>query len=392
MRIGFDATVLAPATRFTGGGVYAFHLLRHLGLADGDLSYVAYGAPGSEPPPGLSPNVEWRPLPRLRLGKLSALATHLLVLPRLARRDRLALLHAPTVHTRPSMPPVPQGLACPLVVTVHDVIPINHYQASSEPLPWRMRAFYRWNLRAAAKARHIITVSETSRSDIVRFGNVPADSITAIHNGVEAGAGDPDLDELTLERHGLRRPYVLFVGSWEPRKNLARLLQAFDLAVARGMPHDLVMVVERQSGHAAAVRAKAEALPSRSRLRFLHGLDDQAMGSLYRRAHVLAFPSLYEGFGLPAGHALASGTAVVASRAGALPEVLGDAAHYVDPYDVRSIADGLIAVGTDASLNGSLAEAGLRRASLYSWEEAAQRTAGVYRTVLGIPAVAGVHA
>lgn len=392
MRIGFDATVLAPATRYTGGGEYALRLLRHLGRVDGDSSYVAYGAPGTAPPPGLPPNTEWRSLPRLHLGKLSAFATHMLVLPRLARRDRLDLVHAPTVHTRPSMPPIPHRLPCRLIVTVHDVIPINHYQASGQSLPWRMRAFYKWNLRAAQNANHVITVSETSRSDILSLWNIPASKITAIYNGVEASSGDSNQDRSVLERHGIRQPYMLFVGSWEPRKNLARLLEAFDLAVARGLPHDLVMVVDRRSGHAAGVRAKAAALSSRPRLRFLHSLDDGEMGSLYHYAHLLAFPSLYEGFGLPAAQALAYGTAVVASRAGALPEVLGDAAYYVDPHDVQSIADGLYSVASDADLNGSLTEAGLRRVSRFSWEEAAHRTVNVYRLALGRPVRASVHA
>ncbi len=382
MRIGFDATVLAPPTRYTGGGEYTFHLLRHLGRLDGANSYVVYGPPGSAPPPFLGANMQWYPLPQLRLGKLSALATHLLVLPRLTRRHRLHLLHVPTVHTRVSLPPLPRGLRCRLVVTLHDLIPLTFYEASGEHMPWRMRTFYRWNLGAVRKADRIITVSQTSGSDILRLLGVDAHRVDVIYNGVDFSADGAKDDSLILEQYGVRQPYVLFGGSWEPRKNLGRLLEAFELAVGQGLRQHLVLVVESQSGHAAPVRARAEALSCRERLRFLHSLDDAALRALYRQADLFVFPSLSEGFGFPPLQAMACGTPVVASAIGALQEVLGDAAFYVDPYDVGSIAAGLLTATADQRLRQLLAEAGLRQAAHYSWEEAARRTLDVYESAV----------
>ncbi|MFQ5472113.1 MAG: hypothetical protein ACE5FA_04410, partial [Dehalococcoidia bacterium] len=124
MRIGFDATVLAPAARYTGTGQYAEKLLQLLPRLAPDDDFVLYGSPPIGDLAELPANATWHPIPRLPLGRLSALASHLLVLPRLVRHDRLDLLHVPTVHTRPSFPPVPRTQACPLVVTLHDLIPL----------------------------------------------------------------------------------------------------------------------------------------------------------------------------------------------------------------------------------------------------------------------------
>jgi glycosyltransferase involved in cell wall biosynthesis len=279
------------------------------------------------------------------------------------------------------MPPVPRGLSCPLVVTLHDLIPLTYYEKEDHRLPWRMRAFYRWNLRAATKAARLVTVSETSKSEIGQVFGRAADRVSVVYNGVEAAAGAAD-DPSALARYNLDRPYVLVVGSWEPRKNLARLLKAYDVAVREGLPCDLVLVVERKSGHSAPLRAAVEALSSRERIHFLHSVDPAAMRAIYCRASLLAFPSLHEGFGFPPVQAMACGTPVVASRIPVMEEILGDAAYLVDPYDVRSMADGLLAVGSDPQLAGRLVKAGLNRASGYTWEEAARATLSVYNVAV----------
>src|SRR6266542_4034490 len=317
MKIGFDATVLAPATRLTGAGEYAAHLLKALAAVNGDDDYVLYGPPGMSQPTDIPASVTWRELPRVPFSKLTSLFTGLFTLPRAVRRDGIDVFHTPAVHTRPSMSPVPRGLHCPLVVTLHDLIPINFYTASRQELPFRMRTFYRWNLRRALRADCILTVSESSRQEIMRFTGLPGERVAAIYNGVDRPCTRGD-EEGSLARLGVRGPFILFVGSWEPRKNLRRLLEAFDLSLQRGLDADLVLVVERESGHARGTLDYAKTLGCWGRVTFLHSLSETDLWVLYGRAEMFAYPSLFEGFGLPPVQAMACGTPVVSSPAGAL--------------------------------------------------------------------------
>lgn len=378
MRIGFDATVLAAGTRYTGTGQYAARLLEHLPAIAPDDEFVIYATGGAEPARQAVLNVEWRALNRLPAGKLSALATHLLSLPKLMRQDRLDVLHVPAVHTRPSLPPVPRFVPCPIVVTMHDLIPLTFYERSNGAMPWRMRHYYRWNLRAAAKARHIITVSETSRAEIIEILEVRPQNVTAIYNGIDFDSwSQPDPGGVSPYRGN--RPYILFGGSYEPRKNLLRLLDAFEIAVRAGLPHDLVMVVDATSGYAAGTRRYASTLGCAERLHFFSDLREPALRALYRDAELFVFPSLSEGFGFPPLQAMASGVPVVTSDLAVLHEVLGEAALFVDPYDVPSIAGALRSITLDPALAGRLADAGRIQAARYSWAESARHTMDVLR-------------
>jgi glycosyltransferase involved in cell wall biosynthesis len=381
MRVGFDATILGPKTRHSGGGEYAANLLRHLPNAGGDHTYVLYGLPGMERPSDLPSELIWRTLPALSLGKLYLMAAYLFLLPRLAKRDALDVFHAPTVHTRASLAPVPSGLGCKLVVTVHDLIPLTFYGGSGQDLPRKMRLFYGWNLRRALRADHILTVSETSKADILRHSGIPDQRLTAVYNGVAPPVRSQPSCQDRLSLVDVQSPYFLFVGSWEPRKNIVRLLEAFDVAVGRGLRQKLVLVVDSASGHEVDALSHAKHPETRTRVKFLHHVDEETMWALYRQAEALAYPSLYEGFGLPGVQAMACGTPVVASSCGALSEVLGDAARFVDPLDVGAIAEGLLEVGGDASLRERLSNAGIERSSRYNWQETARKTINVYEAI-----------
>ncbi|HSP56073.1 MAG TPA: glycosyltransferase family 1 protein, partial [Dehalococcoidia bacterium] len=383
MRIGFDATVLSPGTRHTGMGQYAENLLRVLpGLAPDD-EFVLYGSPPAAGFPPAARNVTWHEVGRLPIGRLSTLVGHLVLVPRLARRHRLDLLHVPAVHTRASLPPVPRRLPCPLVVTLHDLIPMNYYGRADKPLPWRLRTYYRWNLNSALKAQTIITVSENSRSEILDTLHVPTGRVVAIHNGIDQswreGSEEPGPDFQLPDG-----PYVLFGGSFEPRKNLSRLLRAFDQACRDGLSNRLVMIVDAGSAHADPVMDLARSLPCAGRLTFLSGLDEPSIRAVYRSADAFVFPTLSEGFGLPPLQALACGVPVIASDIPVMREVLGDAASYFDPYSVEQMAHALASVTGDASLRRGLAAAGPARASAVSWEAAGRATLEVYRSVVAV--------
>jgi glycosyltransferase involved in cell wall biosynthesis len=317
---------------------------------------------------------------------MSALASYLLTLPLQARRDRLDILHVPTVHTRPSLPPVPRMVGCPVVVTVHDLIPLTFYGGAGGQMPRRMRLYYRWNLRAAVKARRIITVSECSRREIMARLNLPAHRVITIHNGIDLALWSGTTGDARPNPYVGGTPYVLFGGSYEPRKNLVRLLDAFDAAVRKGLAHDLVMIVDARSGHADRTMRQAKSLNCSDRLHFLSGLEESDLTAVYRGADLFVFPSLSEGFGLPPLQAMASGVPVLASDLPIMHEILGDAACYVDPTDVTAMADGIIKLVGDEAARARLIDAGREQASQYSWPEAARRTLDVYRAAAGMGA------
>lgn len=379
MRIGFDATVLGSGTRYTGTGQYAARLLEYMPRLAAEDEFIVYVTGGTAAGLAENANVRVRKLKPLPGGKLSALATHLLRFPGLMRRDGLDVLHVPTVHTRLSLPPVPRLAPCPVVVTLHDIIPITFYGRTNGAMPWRLRRYYRWNLAAAANAQRIITVSETSRREIVANLGVPEWRVSAIYNGIDFEAWS-DTPAGVANPYSGKRPYVLFGGSYEPRKNLPRLLEAFDIAVREGLEHDLVMVVDAGSGYEPAIRRYASTLACRERLHFMSAIDERSLVALYRNANVFLFPSLSEGFGFPPLQAMASGVPVITSDLPVLREVLGDAAMFVDPYNVNTVAGAIRTVVSDAATRQRLTAAGRDRASAYSWSDSARRTLDVLRS------------
>jgi glycosyltransferase involved in cell wall biosynthesis len=376
MRIGIDAWGLSGDLLATGMGQYTRHLCDSLPRLDPDVALIAYASPGEPRPVWLSERVEWRPVGRRMPGKLTALHSRLFALPGQVAIDRIDLFHETAVHMRPFFPPVPR-LGCPVVVTLHDLIPMTYYRRSS--LPIRQQLFYTWNLRRAVTADGLLTVSERSRDDITAVLHVDPARVDAIHNGVDF---PPNPDGSVLERLGLRRPYLLYAGSFEPRKNLAGALRAYRHLVDRGRPEMLVAIVERASGHRAGVMAELDGLGLSERVRLLHSLDEADLRAIYTHAEILLFPSLAEGFGFPAAQAAAVGLPVVASDLPVLREVMADAAVYVDPRSAEAMAHGITSVLSNEPLRQRLRDLGRARAALFTQDEFARRHLDLYAQVL----------
>jgi glycosyltransferase involved in cell wall biosynthesis len=239
-----------------------------------------------------------------------------------------------------------------VVATVHDVIPLSYY---GNDLPARLRVFYRWNLRRAVRANAVITVSEDSRRQIAALAHVDRKRIAVIPNAVDF---EPNPDAAAVASLGVAGPYVLYTGSYEPRKNLAGALRAFRGLIDRGYPHQLAALVERESGHAARAHRLLAELGLESRVRLLDSLDKRDLRALYTLADCVLFPSFAEGFGLPLVQAQACGTPVVASDLAVLHEVGGEAAEYVDPTDPAEIT-GTLARVLDRGRSGARPAAGL---------------------------------
>jgi glycosyltransferase involved in cell wall biosynthesis len=367
VRIGIDARKLHDF----GIGTYIRNLLRQLARLDRQSEYVLLCRPEDrEALASLGEN--FRAVSETA-GNYS-IAEQLKV-PLALRREGVTLFHAPHYV----LPPL---VRCQSVVTIHDCIHLMFPQY----LPNRAAlAYARTSIAMAARrASRVITVSESSKRDILRFVDAPPEKIDVIYNAYdERFAVEPREEDVVRvrERFQLTDEFVLYAGNVKPHKNLERLIQAFDLVRRRGLDHLKLVVIGDEVSKYAALRRAVHRHQLHKYVRFLGYLPEETLAVMYRLAAVFVFPSLYEGFGLPPLEAMASGTPVVTSNVSSLPEVAGDAARLVDPYDPEAIADGIHTVLTDEAARRSLRLKGLERARQFSWETSVRRVRDIYAEV-----------
>lgn len=277
-------------------------------------------------------------------------------------RARAKALGADLLHCPAPKGPMTRG-RLPVVMTVHDLVPFHFPETMTRWSRLYSRATHRQMVRSADR---VICDSKDAARDVVRYLGIPEEVIRVIPLGV-----DPFFFETLGSSDEPAQPYIFFVGTQELRKNLERLELAVEILRARGFPHILIV---------AGGEAWGDFRLSKPFVRMVGRVSEDELRHLYANAACLAIPSLHEGFGLPALEAMAVGTPVVAGRAGALPEVTGDAAILVDPLDTQDIAAGLERAITDGS---ALRTLGRRRAAGYTWERTARETLAVYREVVG---------
>lgn len=258
------------------------------------------------------------------------------------------------------------------VVTIHDASTLDHPEWFSS----QFAALYRLLLPSLAKAvTKIITVSEFSKDRLISGTSVQPDKIVVVYNGVDPRFRPVDPDRITSlrEKLALHKVYILVVGSLEPRKNLRRLLEAWK-QVASEFRHIELVVAGRMDPRLYRNTGFTELPPG---VRQIGYVDDGDLPALYSGALAFVYPSIYEGFGLPILEAMACGTPVITSNNTSLVEIASGAAELVDPFEAESIAGGIHTVVSDASCRESLIQKGLQRASMFTWEKAAEETWGV---------------
>lgn len=260
----------------------------------------------------------------------------------------------------------PLSSPCPFVFTLHDL----HHLRVRENSSAAKRAYYRHVIRPACRrAAFVLTVSEFSKREIVEWAGVRPEKVISVGNGI----GPPFVAEGAKHVPGF--PYLLYVGSRKPHKNLPRLMQAFALAE---LPAELRLILVGWEGPELDSEIQPRGLGGRVICRRCD--SDEELASLYRGALGFVFASLYEGFGLPPLEAMACGAPVVTSNAAAIPEVLGDAGLLVDARNVDEFAAAIHALVADAGLREKLREKGFARAKKFTWDETARKISLVLET------------
>ncbi len=367
MRIGIDARKLHDF----GIGTYIRNLLRQLARLDHDTEFVLL-CRHEDRQALASLGENFRTVPETAPNY--SLAEQVKI-PWALKREGVTLFHAPHYV-------LPRLVSCRSVVTIHDCIHLMFPQY----LPNRLAlAYARTSITMAARrANRVLTVSESSKRDILRFVDVPPGKIDVIYNAYDERFGvEPREEDVARvrERYQLHDEFVLYAGNVKPHKNLARLIEAFHIVRHRGLDHLKLVLIGDDISKYASLRRAVHRYQLHKYVRFLGYLPEETLAVMYRLAGVFVFPSLYEGFGLPPLEAMVSGTPVVTSNVSSLPEVAGNAALLVDPYDPEAIADGIYKVLADEALRCELRQKGLARAKQFSWEDSVRRVREIYGEV-----------
>ncbi len=375
MKIGFSTSVIQRGR--TGIAQYVFSLLRALAAQATTEKFVLFVLENDAEFFGeLDDRFELFLVPEKFRPPVRNIVWHQTILPSIARRLQLDLLHVPSYRrlmwTRP----------CPLVATIHDLAPfrvVTKYDLA--------RMFYgRVVVKFLARRQDgIITVSQNTAADIEQFFGIAQKDLRVIYNGIDHSRFFPrepaEARSATAQKFGLQKPFVLYVARLEhPGKNHRRLIEAFE-RFKEQTNSDWQLALGGSDWHGAElIHARISESSYSSDIRTLGFVSNEDLPTLYSAAEAFVYPSLYEGFGLPPLEAMACGCPVISSNRGSLGEVVGDAAWIVDPEEVEDICDALIQLHSEGKSRAALVQKGLLRAKEFSWERAARETLAVYRT------------
>jgi glycosyltransferase involved in cell wall biosynthesis len=366
--VGLNAHLLSGAAGYRSAGVHQYirHLLLHLPEAGCQLTALL-GPQSPQPGSGYATRRSRWPTqhPPLRV------VWEQVVQPGALRRAGVDLAHGPAFVG-------PLGASCPFVVTIHDLSFLRFPRLFHAQNRLYLTVLTRASVR---RARRVIAVSAHAAEETTRLLGVEAERVDVVYHGVDPEFRPLPAEEVAAFRALKRLPekFVLFVGTLEPRKNLARLVEAFGRLQDAGLK--LVLGGGRGWNY-EEVQARVERLGLRDRVIFPGYVPAEELPLWYNAATIFAYPSLYEGFGMPVTEAQACGTPVLTSNCSSLPEAAGDAALHVAPRDVGAMSEGLHRLLTDAALCDDLRRRGLAHAARFTWRKTAATTAAVYRRTL----------
>jgi len=365
LHIGFDAHSIG--TGLGGNETYASKLIEALAEVDTQNRYTLYVTKQEaiDRYTHRWPNVSVRKtLPHTPLIRIP------LTLAAELRRRPVDILHVQ--YTAPPLAP------CETVVMIHD-LSFEHLPETFKRRSWmQMRLTVR---RTARSASHVVTDSEYSRQDILRTYRLPPERVTTTPLAASSRFKPTD-DRRVLEKYGIEGNYILAVGSIQPRKNIARLIRAYTLMLSQHRDSTPKLVIAGKYAWLFEDTIRAAAVSSANdKILFTGYVPESDLAALYTGALCFAYPSFFEGFGIPLLEAMRCGTPTITSDRTCFPEVVGDASLIIDPFDEQSIADGLWRMISDVALREQLRSRGFAQSSLFDWRQTARLTLDVYEQV-----------
>jgi glycosyltransferase involved in cell wall biosynthesis len=369
-----------------GVGTYIRNVVRGLGRLDHESDYFLIG-----PPPKVQ---EIGALPR-NFHTVPITAPERSIQGYREFRTTLKRLECDLVHI-PNLFSIPRGLPCPYVMTVHDML--EHMSRAREQSGFWRSLHFHLTKRVLGGAARIFAVSNFTKTEIEKLFGISPEKIEVVYNAIDerflsghATAADRDL---IARRYQVTYPFLLYAGRISPHKNVVRMIEAFS-ALKTELERDaiypdlkLIIIGDDLSGNPDLRRTVVRS-GVQNDVRFLGFVPIEVLRIFYDEAKVFAFPSLYEGFGLPPLEAMAHGTPVVTSNVTSLPEVVGNAAVLVNPENVFEIMRALHRVLTDKGLRDRMKERGYQQAAKFSWEKSVRRILEVYRQIGGDGSRAG---
>jgi glycosyltransferase involved in cell wall biosynthesis len=363
MRIGIDARLI----EWPGIGRYVQELTKHLLQLPGKETYILYFGSDAQ---------------RQRYGSSHPRATNICchVSPfsireqaywrRQLQQDKVTLFHAPHYAS-------PLLTKCPLIVTIHDMVGFRYPEALYSTAA---RYYYQWMTRLSVnKARHIITDSHFTQSELETFLRVNKSKITPIPLGVDSSFAAPQRHLAQVRaKYQLPEQYLLYLGTYKHWKNVPTLLKAIHHLKETGRPLTLLLA-GKAAKHQENITAQIKHLQLQQNVIELGPVDEEDIAALYQAASAFLFLSFYEGFGLPLLEAMAAGVPVIAAKAASLPEIVGDAGLLVDAYDTHALAATLCRLLDDKQLQINLSRRGRERAQHFSWRRCAESTQRLYQ-------------
>lgn len=375
--IGIDYT--AAYEQGAGIGRLVRDLMSALAQADTQTSYKLFvaGATRSQLPSSLGPNFRWKPTRVTPLWFARLWYRARLYLPIQAFLGPIHLYHA----TDFVLPPVLKGTKT--ILTVHDLSYVRTPETTHPILKAYLDKVVPWSVK---RATHVIADSQATKDDLVELYQTPPEKVSVLLSGVRADyrpVTDKAILKVVRERYQIPAdvPYIFSIGTVQPRKNYGRLMEAL---VALSKPfEDVHLVIAGGKGWLdSPIFETVTRLGLESRVHFTGFVDEADVPALYSGAVCTGYISLYEGFGFPVLESMACGTPVLTSNVSSLPEVAGDAAPMVDPYNVEAIADGLKTLLESETKREHLIQAGLQQAKNFTWQRSAQNLLQIYQNVL----------
>jgi glycosyltransferase involved in cell wall biosynthesis len=372
MRIAID---IRKINEF-GVGTYIWNLIRNIAALDTRNEYRLVGTQRHFHELGpLPPNFS-----QLYHPEGAGFWTNHWVLPSVLQHEGVDVFHVP--HHEP-----PLFTRCKLVVTIHDCVHVLFPQEDESRL--RKHRSYLRTKRVVERAKHVIAVSNSTKADLNHLFEISGAKISVVHNALDERfefSHSAEDRKQVLERYQLKEPFILYSGKIRPHKNLHRLIEAFAVLKSdlgedeRYKSLKLIIIGDELSKH-QYLRLTVIRSGVQQDVRFFGFVPYPILRVFYQSAELFAFPSLYEGFGLPPLEAMANRTPVVASNTSSLPEVLEDAAVLVNPENVFDIARGMKAILSDDVLRQKLVQKGIEQVGKFSWKIAAQKVIEIYELV-----------